>query len=98
MKKLALNDITFGINKKTCFGLVGPNGAGKSTTFNIILNKVIKSSGSVKLYNMKNYSRSSLIDKMLSPSVFEKNNFGISFQGNALWDKMTVHNNLYFYA
>lgn len=35
------------------FGLVGPNGAGKSTTFNMILNRVLKSGGNLKFKNAK---------------------------------------------
>lgn len=52
-EKIAVRNITFGIENKMSFGLVGPNGAGKSTTFNMILNKVLKSGGNLKFKNSK---------------------------------------------
>ena len=94
--KVALKSLTFGLDKGISFGLVGPNGAGKSTTFNIILNKVLKTDGKVKIKN-SNYKTRSL-KEFLKPSVFQQNNFGVSFQGNALWEKMNVKNNLVFYS
>ena len=33
---LALDDISFSVEKGTILGFLGPNGAGKSTTMNII--------------------------------------------------------------
>lgn len=47
--KIAVRNISFGIDKGISFGLVGPNGAGKSTTFGMILNKVLKSGGALKI-------------------------------------------------
>ena len=32
----ALNNVSFSINKRGCYGVLGPNGAGKSTLLNII--------------------------------------------------------------
>jgi branched-chain amino acid transport system ATP-binding protein len=33
---IAVNEVTFALNKGDLFGLIGPNGAGKTTCFNII--------------------------------------------------------------
>ncbi|KAF5269887.1 hypothetical protein FQR65_LT05685 [Abscondita terminalis] len=44
---LAVNDVTLGINRKECFGLLGVNGAGKTTTFRIITGDLKMSSGDV---------------------------------------------------
>ena len=33
---IALNNISFSIEKHGCYGVLGPNGAGKSTLLNII--------------------------------------------------------------
>jgi ABC-type multidrug transport system ATPase subunit len=52
-KKIAVRNLTFGIDKKNSFGLVGPNGAGKSTTFNMLLNKVQKNAGKIELFHKK---------------------------------------------
>jgi ABC-2 type transport system ATP-binding protein len=50
-EKIALNDINLSIPKGSIFGLLGPNGAGKSTLINIMAGLVVKSSGTVKLWN-----------------------------------------------
>uniref|UniRef100_A0A7E4ZQX4 ABC transporter domain-containing protein n=1 Tax=Panagrellus redivivus TaxID=6233 RepID=A0A7E4ZQX4_PANRE len=35
-RKTVVHNITFGVSKNECFGLLGSNGAGKSTTFNML--------------------------------------------------------------
>ena len=47
--KLAVNDVTFTINKGEILGFLGRNGAGKTTTMNIITGYISASSGSVLL-------------------------------------------------
>lgn len=49
--KEALTDINLNIPRGSMFGLLGPNGAGKSTIINIMAGLVIKSSGSVKIWD-----------------------------------------------
>ena len=34
---IAVNDISFGVNKGEIFGFLGPNGAGKTTTINMLI-------------------------------------------------------------
>lgn len=51
-KVLAVNDISFNVEKGKIFGIVGRNGAGKSTTFRMILNLMEPTKGSIK-YNGK---------------------------------------------
>ncbi len=50
-EKVALTDITLDIPRGSIFGLLGPNGAGKSTIINIMAGLVVKSSGSVKIWD-----------------------------------------------
>lgn len=50
-EKVALNNITLDIPRGSIFGLLGPNGAGKSTIINIMAGLVVKSSGSVKIWD-----------------------------------------------
>lgn len=94
--KVALDDVTFNVDQSTHFGLVGQNGAGKSTTFNIVLNRILKTSGNLTVDNLK--FRKSFPLNWFEPTLFDTNNIAACFQGNALWDEMTVINNLNFYA
>jgi ABC-type multidrug transport system ATPase subunit len=34
--RLAVNQLTFGVGRAECFGLLGVNGAGKTTTFKML--------------------------------------------------------------
>jgi ABC-2 type transport system ATP-binding protein len=49
--KTALNDVSLNIPKGSIYGLLGPNGAGKSTLINIMAGLVMKTSGTVKLWD-----------------------------------------------
>lgn len=51
-EKVALRDVDLQIPKGSIFGLLGPNGAGKSTIINIMAGLVMKSSGSVKIWDI----------------------------------------------
>lgn len=50
--KVALTDIDLTIPKGSIFGLLGSNGAGKSTIINIMAGLVMKTSGSVKIWDI----------------------------------------------
>ncbi|MFX0005035.1 MAG: ATP-binding cassette domain-containing protein [Candidatus Hodarchaeota archaeon] len=47
---LALNDVSFTINKGDVFGYIGPNGAGKTTTIKILVGLITEFSGKVYIY------------------------------------------------
>lgn len=49
-KLLAVNQLSFSVEKGNVYGLLGPNGSGKSTTLGIILNVVNKTSGDWKWF------------------------------------------------
>ena len=51
-EKVALKGVDLNIPKGSIYGLLGPNGAGKSTLINILAGLVIKSAGSVKIWDM----------------------------------------------
>lgn len=55
-EKLAVDDISFEINKPGVFGLLGTNGAGKSTTIRMILGIINKDSGNIT-WNEKEVER-----------------------------------------
>ena len=50
-KVLAVNNLSFDVEKGNVYGILGPNGSGKSTTLGIILNVVNKSSGNFSWFN-----------------------------------------------
>jgi len=46
---LAVDNINFHLQRGECLGILGPNGAGKTTTLNMLLGRVIPTSGSLEL-------------------------------------------------
>lgn len=50
-EKIALKGIDLAIPQGSMFGLLGPNGAGKSTIINIMAGLVVKSSGTVRIWD-----------------------------------------------
>ncbi len=50
-EKVALKGIDLQIPRGSIYGLLGPNGAGKSTLINIMAGLVVKSSGTVKIWD-----------------------------------------------
>lgn len=71
---LALNDISFNVNKGDFYALLGPNGAGKSTTIGIICSLINKTSGEVNIYG-KNIDREFADAKKLIGLVPQEFNF-----------------------
>ena len=85
---LAVNNISFKINKGTIIGLLGPNGCGKSTTIGMMLGLIKPTSGTVIIngQNIEN-NRTSLLERMnfISPYI-------------ELPKKLTVEENLKVYG
>ena len=46
-EKLAVNDISFTVEKGEILGFLGPNGAGKSTTMNMLTGYISSTSGQI---------------------------------------------------
>ena len=85
---LAVNNISFKINKGTILGLLGPNGSGKSTTIGMMLGLIKPTSGTVIINNQNiENNRTSLLEKMnfISPYI-------------ELPKKLTVEENLKVYG
>ena len=85
---LAVNNVSFNINKGTILGLLGPNGCGKSTTIGMILGLIKPTSGKVIINNQNiEKNRTSLLEKMnfISPYI-------------ELPKKLTVEENLKVYG
>ena len=46
---VAVNDLTIGVHKGECFGLLGVNGAGKTTTFKMLTGDISVTAGDAHL-------------------------------------------------
>ena len=49
-----LNNISFSLPEGYIMGLIGPNGAGKTTIIKLIMNLIMKNSGSIKVFGKEN--------------------------------------------
>lgn len=56
-KKLALNNVSFSINKGEVVAILGPNGAGKTTLMHIMLGLLSPSAGEVNIFNQPTHKR-----------------------------------------
>ena len=46
---IAVENLSFGLDRGECFALLGVNGAGKSTTFKAIMNEIESTYGTVMI-------------------------------------------------
>jgi ABC-type multidrug transport system ATPase subunit len=85
---VAVKNLSLGINKGECFGLIGVNGAGKTTTFKMITGEIPISGGDVFV---NNYSVSRQIEKV-------HQNIGYCPQSDAIIPLLTAREHLVFFA
>ena len=86
---LAVNKISFEVNKNKTLGLLGPNGCGKTTTIGMILGLVSPSEGKILIEN-KN------INKFKRDEILQRFNFASPYV--ELPKKLTVKQNLEIYG
>ena len=84
----AIKNLNFCLEKGECFGLLGLNGAGKTTTFKCITQELSPTYGEIFLDGTKTNNDFDSI----------KNKFGYCPQYDAIFEYMTVFENLEFYA
>jgi ABC-2 type transport system ATP-binding protein len=85
---VAVNDVSFEVEKGTIFGFLGPNGAGKTTTINILCTLLSPTSGSAYISGYNCISEPSKVRKSI----------GIVFQDTTLDKDLTAYENLMFHA
>lgn len=85
---IALDDISFNIERGEIFGLLGPNGAGKSTIVNILNTLVRPDSGEIFIDGVNLYAQ---------PDTC-KMNMGIVPQEIALYENLSAIQNLLFWG
>ena len=86
---IAIDNISFTLEKKTTLGILGPNGSGKSTTIGILLGLIKASSGEVIINDVNINSRNRM-------KILEKINFASPY--TELPKRLSVRQNLEVYA
>ncbi len=86
--KLAVNNISFEVDKGETFGFLGPSGAGKSTTQGILTGLLKLQKGEVQVagYDVRRVQNERF------------NKIGVSFEQSNVYGKLTAKENLEFYA
>jgi len=82
----ATRSVSFEIKEGETLGLIGPNGAGKTTLFNLISGFIRPDKGKVELDGV------SLLGE--TPDRIARLGLSRTFQASAVFDKLTVHQNL----
>lgn len=86
--KRVLDNLTFSIPRGQTFGFLGPSGAGKTTTIKLLTRQLVKDAGRISLLGRP-------IEKA-SPADYER--IGILSDTSALYERMSIADNLRFYA
>ncbi len=82
-ERVAVNELSFGINGGEIYGLLGPNGAGKSSTIKAVLG-LVKYSGDIEILGMG------------PPSSRVMNSIGVVMEAPALLEALTPREFLEF--
>ena len=87
-RKRAVNKVSFSVNKSELFGLIGPDGAGKTSIFRILTTLLLPDSGTVKINGLDVIKDFKILRKSIGymPGRF------------SLYEDLTVHENLTFFA
>ena len=85
---IAVNDISFQVDKGEIFAFLGPNGAGKSTTIKMLTTLLEPTSGKIEINGHDPKSDKHAV----------RNSFGIVFQDPSLDDELTAYENMHFHA
>lgn len=85
---IALDHFNLEVKEGEIFGLLGPNGSGKTTAINCILSLLKYDKGTIEIY-----------DKPMMPDAYDiKRNIGIIMQNVAVFEELTVYENIYYFC
>ncbi len=80
--------MSFDVYEGEILGLLGPNGSGKSTTINSVLNLLSFEKGTIKIFG-----------KEMKPDAYDiKRNIGVIFQEVAVFEELTVYENIDYFC
>src|SRR5205807_4226671 len=85
---VAVDDVTFGLERGQLVGLLGPNGAGKTTTVSMVAGLLTPDRGSVLVGGQR-------LERDTDPA---KRRIGLVPQDLALYDELTARDNLRFFG
>lgn len=85
---LALDHFNLEIEEGEIFGLLGPNGSGKTTTINCILSLLSFDKGNIEVFGQS-----------MRPDSYElKRRIGVIMQNVAVFDELTVYENIDYFC
>ena len=86
-EKMAVDDISFEINRGETVGILGPNGAGKTTLFYIIAGLIRCDEGKLSLSGTE----------LKNKSISERTSMGLSYlpQESSIFRGLSVEQNIY---
>lgn len=85
---IALDHFSLEIKEGEIFGLLGPNGSGKTTTINCLLSLLAFDKGTIEIFG----------EKMTPTSYDSKKNIGVIMQNVAVFDELTVYENIDYFC
>ncbi len=85
---LAVDHVSFSVEKGEILGFLGPNGAGKSTTVKMLTGQLVPQEGRAEVLG---------IDMARDPKKVHKK-MGVCFEEKNLYPRLTVRENLEFFA
>lgn len=85
---IAVDDISFSVNKGEIFAFLGPNGAGKSTTIKMLTTLLHPTSGEIFINGFNPVKSQDEVRK----------SFGIVFQDPSLDEELTAYENMEFHG
>ncbi|OCR01591.1 high-affinity branched-chain amino acid ABC transporter ATP-binding protein LivG [Oscillatoriales cyanobacterium USR001] len=83
---IAVNEVSFTVQKHEIFGLIGPNGAGKTTLFNLVTGLIVPSSGQL-IYQNQDISQ-------LRPYQIANKGISRTFQNIRLFGELSALENV----
>ena len=83
---MAVNDVSFTLNKGEISAIIGPNGAGKTTLFNLLTGHLKPDSGAVYFKDLE--------ITRLGPAQICRAGIGRSFQKTNIFPRLTVFDNV----
>lgn len=86
--KRVLDNLTFSVARGETFGFLGPSGAGKTTTIKLLTRQLVKDAGRIMLLGRP--------IENASDADYER--IGILSDTSALYERMSIEDNLRFYA